>query len=71
MSENSDAVVLIVSEETGIISVAVEGELKRGFTRETLEEYLYLRLAREDETADKMLNRIKGTFFRKGGKKNQ
>ncbi|MBQ8911693.1 MAG: diadenylate cyclase CdaA, partial [Clostridia bacterium] len=31
MSENSDAVVLIVSEETGIISVAVEGELKRGF----------------------------------------
>ena len=71
MSENSDAVVLIVSEETGIISIAVEGELKRGFTRETLEEYLYLRLAREDETADKMLNRIKGTFFRKGGKKNQ
>ena len=71
MSENSDAVVLIVSEETGIISVAVEGELKRGFTRETLEEYLYLRLAREDESADKMLNRIKGTFFRKGGKKNQ
>lgn len=70
MSENSDAVVLIVSEETGIISVAVEGELKRGFNRETLEEYLYLRLAREDESADKMLNRIKGTFFRKGGKKN-
>ena len=30
----------------------------------------YLRLAREDESADKMLNRIKGTFFRKGGKKN-
>ena len=71
MSENSDAVVLIVSEETGVISIAVEGELKRGFTRETLEEYLYLRLAHEDETADKMLGRIKGTFFRKGGKKNQ
>ncbi len=70
MSENSDAVVLIISEETGIISVAVDGELKRGFNRDTLEEYLYLRLAREDESADKMLNRIKGGFFRKGGKKN-
>ena len=70
MSENSDAVVLIVSEETGIISVAVEGELKRGFDRSTLEEYLNLRLAREDAIAEKMVNRFKGTILRKGGKKN-
>jgi diadenylate cyclase len=70
MSENSDAVVLIVSEETGIISVAVEGELKRGFDRSTLEEYLNLRLSREDAIADKMVNRFKGTILRKGGKKN-
>lgn len=70
MSENSDAVVLIVSEETGIISVAVEGELKRGFDRSTLEEYLNLRLSREDAIADRMVNRFKGTILRKGGKKN-
>ena len=44
MSENSDAVVVVVSEETGMISVAYEGKLTRGFTRETLmntlKEYL-------------------------------
>ena len=40
MSENSDAVVLIVSEETGVISVAVDGVLKRGFSKKTLEAYL-------------------------------
>ena len=36
MSENSDAVVIVVSEETGVISIAVEGVLYRGYTRETL-----------------------------------
>jgi diadenylate cyclase len=40
MSENSDAIVLIVSEETGIISVACDGVLKRGFSRKKLETYL-------------------------------
>lgn len=36
MSENSDAVVVIVSEETGNISVAVGGKLERDFTPESL-----------------------------------
>lgn len=36
MSENSDAVVVIVSEETGTISVAKGGELTRDFTVESL-----------------------------------
>lgn len=36
MSENSDAVVVIVSEETGVISVAKGGELTRNFTAESL-----------------------------------
>ncbi len=36
MSENSDAIVVILSEETGTISLAVGGELTRNFTRETL-----------------------------------
>jgi len=36
MSENSDAVVVIVSEETGNISVAVGGRLERDFTPESL-----------------------------------
>ena len=40
MSEQSDAVVLIVSEETGSISVAVDGMLKRHLSPETVETLL-------------------------------
>lgn len=40
MSENSDAVVVIVSEETGAASVAVAGELRRNLTEEELRQYL-------------------------------
>ena len=40
MSENSDAVVVIVSEESGSISVAVGGMLKRHLKPETLENLL-------------------------------
>ena len=40
MSENSDAVVVIVSEETGSISVAIGGMLKRHLMPETLEKLL-------------------------------
>lgn len=36
ISEQSDAVVLIVSEETGIISLAINGVLLRDFTRDSL-----------------------------------
>jgi len=36
MSEASDAVVVVVSEETGIISIAVEGKLIRGLRDDTL-----------------------------------
>ena len=40
MSENSDAVVVIVSEETGAISVAIGGMLKRHLAPQTLERLL-------------------------------
>lgn len=40
MSERSDAVVVIVSEETGSISVAVDGMLKRHLSTETVETLL-------------------------------
>ncbi len=40
VSEHSDAVVAIVSEETGAISVAVGGMLKRHLSLETLERLL-------------------------------
>ncbi len=40
MSENSDALVIILSEETGIISTAKNGVIKRNYTLEQLNEFL-------------------------------
>ena len=51
MSENSDAVVAIVSEETGSISVAVNGMLKRHLAPETLERLMENELMPEQEPA--------------------
>ena len=48
MSEASDAVVVIVSEETGTISVAVDGMLKRHLAPQTLERLLRTELCPED-----------------------
>ncbi|MCD8100111.1 MAG: diadenylate cyclase CdaA [Oscillospiraceae bacterium] len=47
MSEQSDAVIVIVSEETGAISVAVEGMLKRHLSPETVETLLKKELVPE------------------------
>ena len=48
MSEASDAVVVIVSEETGTISVAVGGMLKRHLAPQTLERLLHNELCKEE-----------------------
>ena len=48
ISEVSDAVVVIVSEETGTISVAVSGMLKRHLAPQTLERLLRNELCPED-----------------------
>ncbi|MBR0280539.1 MAG: diadenylate cyclase CdaA [Oscillibacter sp.] len=50
MSENSDAVVVIVSEETGTISVANGGMLKRHLKAETLENLLRNELLTAEES---------------------
>ena len=52
LSEQSDAVVVIVSEETGAISVAIDGMLKRHLTATTFERLLRSELIVE-ETDDK------------------
>ncbi|MBQ9647399.1 MAG: diadenylate cyclase CdaA [Oscillospiraceae bacterium] len=69
MSENSDAVVVIVSEETGAISVAIRGMLKRHLTAQTLEKLLtneLLPAPEEQETQDKF--RLRLPWQRKAGK---
>ena len=57
MSEHSDAVVVIVSEETGSISAAVGGMLKRHLAPETLE-----RLLRNELLNDKQEEKKSGQF---------
>ncbi|MBR2422750.1 MAG: diadenylate cyclase CdaA [Oscillospiraceae bacterium] len=50
MSEVSDAVVVVVSEETGAISVAIDGMLKRHLAPQTLERLLRNELCHEEKT---------------------
>ncbi len=52
MSEVSDAIIIIVSEETGVISVAKESELKRDFTEDSLRKYLVKELVGDKYNQD-------------------
>lgn len=63
MSENSDAIILVVSEETGGISIAVDGDIKRNFTRKALESYLINSLMGEEKKNIK--NVVTGKIFRR------
>jgi len=60
MSEVSDAVVVIVSEETGTISVAVGGMLKRHLAPQTLERLLHKELCVDEPVGEQnALQKIK------------
>ena len=68
VSENSDAVVAIVSEETGSISVAVNGMLKRHLSPETLERVLRLELMPAADESSKPTAAARLTSVFKGKK---
>lgn len=59
MSERSDAVVVIVSEETGAISVAIEGVLKRGLTPDTLEKLIRNELLPKENQGKGIIQQLK------------
>ena len=67
MSENSDAVVVIVSEETGTISVAVGGVLKRHLAPRTLEKLLRNELCPTEDAqeVEKIGKKLKNKLTRK------
>ena len=68
MSEATDAVVVIVSEETGVISVAVGGMLKRHLAPQTLERLLRSELCQEDNQEGKKQNLLQKIIKKdKGG----
>lgn len=64
MTENSDAVVLIVSEETGIISIAFNGQITRNYTAEDAAEVIKEKLISEDDLeSGSMVTRIFKNLF--------
>ena len=72
MSEVSDAVVVIVSEETGTISVAVGGVLKRYLAPQMLRKLLHSELCKEETPQEQSLwKKLVSKLHRqdKGGKK--
>ncbi len=71
LSEQSDAVVIIVSEETGAISVAVEGMLKRHLNGSTLEKLLHSELIREEEEVSRPMKMWREVKKWLGGKNNE
>lgn len=52
MSETSDAIIIVVSEETGMISVAFDCSLTRGFTADSLRRYLLKKLLKVNDDND-------------------
>lgn len=71
MSEASDAVVVIVSEETGTISVAVDGMLKRHLAPQTLEKLLRSELSHPETEQRKSVQLIQKLTKQKGGNEDE
>ena len=60
MSEQSDAVVVIVSEETGYISVAINGKLERNVKTSNLREILLSNLIADNNKKEKTRKKVRG-----------
>ena len=72
-ADYQDALVIVVSEETGTISLAVEGTLTRGYNEQTLQRELekYLQIAADVASGSGLIGRIRSRFAKKGEGKNE
>ncbi len=69
VSETSDAVVVVVSEETGTISICINGVITRNYNQITLKEKLYAELITVEENKGKnIFTRFFGRVADKNGK---
>lgn len=69
MSENSDAVVIVVSEETGQISIAMNGVLTRDYTHDKLKAALEKEIFNESPDDGGIAKKTFSSFF--GRRKNK
>lgn len=66
MSEESDAVVVVVSEETGYISIVEKGRIKRNISSAELRDILQNHLiTKETNESGKLIDKIKNIFKKK------
>ena len=73
MTENSDSVVLIVSEETGIISISFDGQIQRNFNVASAQDYLMSKLIDKNEADGKnaIVSNIRSFLLKPSKKKEE
>lgn len=70
ISENSDAVTVVVSEETGIISLTSNGVMKRNFNSQSLRQELYEIFAGDSEQQSNPIQKLWAKLLKKDGENN-
>ena len=69
MSETADSVLVVVSEETGAISVAIGGMLKRHLAPQTLQKLLSNELIADETEKKSLFKKLAASLTRKDGPK--
>lgn len=71
MSENSDAAVVVVSEENGVISIAHDGKLKRNLDHASLRKELVRYMLEDEDKGRNVRNRFRRSKKKDSGEETQ